>query len=567
MRQSLTSFCVNNGRLKRVSAYCAILALAIGLAAIAPPSPSAQGGPLLSRFELSESSFSPDGNGAQELTEVYFTLVEDSPEVSVVVFRSDSVSVVDTLFAAGPASAGADTAVWDGTDQGGGAVPEGLYLVTVSALGSAARDTSVTLPVAVDKTPPSIQVLLSEPGIYAPGLTGTPQVYGVTFRVSDSSPTYGLPTLADQLNIEMFDVNGAPVVLDTFVDVIPDYTGQDGIYEFTWDANLMQSVTDGYYRIEFVLTDKAGHRASASDRANVDLEKPDVGFLNVDDGEDFITLPDSLFGWAWDRNGIDSLYVKYEAARPYWLITDARLVSDTTFFAIPLADSIPGEGSYRLGIRAKDGAEADTGRVATRGLQFSVDLSAPPPPTLDPFTGIWRNPSFELGGTWAGSPDVIRFYRNGTQVDSVFTIILEAKGLTRFAPVIELENGVNTLTATAVDEALNESALSNEVRVEFEDDSGLYIPAPFTRNDEFHLNLRETADRATLRIYDLSGDLVVILTKDFPSRNYAFRWDGLNGGGEDVKKGPLVAVSEAEVDGSTAGDAVFREVFLFDPDR
>ncbi len=567
MRQSLTSFYVNNGSLNRVSAYGAILALGLVLAAIAPPSPSAQGGPLLSLFDLLESSFSPDGNGAQEFTEVRFTLVEDSPEVSVVVYRSDSVTVVDTLFAAGPAPAGAETVVWDGTDQGGGAVGEGLYLITLNARGTTARDTVVTLPVAVDMTPPSIQILLSEPGIYAPGLMGTPQVYGVTFVVSNSSPTYGLPTLADQLAVEMYDVNDAPVVLDTFVDVTPEYTGQDGTYEFTWNANEMQSVSDGYYRIDLNLTDKAGHGASASDHANVDMDLPDVGFLNVEDGDDFVTLPDSLFGWAWDRNDIDSLYVKYDATRPYWLITNTRLAADTTFFVIPLADSIPGEGSYTLRIRAKDGAAADTGRVAARGLQFTVDRSAPPAPALDPFTGVWRNPSFELGGTWTGSPDIIRFYRNGTKVDSVFTIILEAQGLTRFTPIIELENGVNVLNATAVDEALNESAFSNEVRVEFKDDSGLYIPAPFTRNDEFHLNLRETAERATLRIYDLSGELVVILTKDFSARSYAFRWNGLNGGGEDVKKGPLVAVSQVEVDGSTSAGAVFREIFLFDPDR
>jgi hypothetical protein len=186
---------------------------------------------------------------------------------------------------------------------------------------------------------------------------------------------------------------------------------------------------------------------------------------------------------------------------------------------------------------------------------------------LNAFNGKWRNPVFEIGGTWSSGTEIVRVYRNGFLVDSVFTVALEAQQITSFTVDVTLQEGNNVITATAVDEATNESGPSNEVRVQFVSSSGLFIPAPFVPNDQFHLNLSELASRATLRIYDLSGDVVVILTNDFASRNYAFEWDGLNGDGQAVKKGPLVAVSQAEYDAGNGSDVVFREIFLYDPDK
>jgi hypothetical protein len=68
-----------------------------------------------------------------------------------------------------------------------------------------------------------------------------------------------------------------------------------------------------------------------------------------------------------------------------------------------------------------------------------------------------------------------------------------------------------------------------------------------------------------VRVYDFSGGLVVTLQQDSPGRNAALTWDGRNGSGEEVKRGPLVANAEVRYeDGETE---VLREVFLFDPDR
>jgi flagellar hook assembly protein FlgD len=550
----------------RPPAYVVIAVLAAVFLALAlPPSPRAQGTGLVTWFDLSESAFSPDGDGAQDSTAVTFTLSEDSPSTAVVVYASDSVTVVDTLLAAGPQTAGDHTVFWSGTDLLGQDVAEGLYLIYLTARGTVANDTALTLPVSVDNTPPNLQILLSEPGIYAPGLLGTPQVYGVTFVVTNSSPTFGLPTLADQLSVKMFDASGAPVTLDTFVTVVPAYSGQNGTYELRWNANKMQPVVDGIYRIDLTLDDQAGHGVSASDHPNVDFAAPSVGFVNVEEGASMRTVPDTLLAWAWDRNGVDSLYVKYADTKPYWFVANTVLVNDTTHFSVPLADSLPGEGSFKISVRAKDAAAADTGRVSTPAIRFSVDATPPPPPALEPFDGQWRTSLFTLRGTWSGSPEVIRIFRNGFPVDSVFVLVLEAQGKTSLDQPVMLVEGVNTLTATAVDEAENESAPSNEVRVEFLGDSGVFIPAPFRSGDQIYVNLSAVASRVTLRIYDLSGDLVVVLTDETPARNYAIEWNGRNGDGEQVKKGPLVAVAQAEYDAGT--DVVLRELFLYDPNE
>jgi flagellar hook assembly protein FlgD len=512
---------------------------------------------LLTGFAIRESAFSPDGDGDQDTTTVAYALFEDSPEVTIVVYQSDSVTVVDTLIAPVSKPAGNDSVGWDGTSFDGTPVPEGLYLVTLTARGTTLPDMSATLPVAVDNTPPSIQVLGAEPGVYAPGLFGTPQVYTVTVLIGNTTPTHGLPHLADEIGYEFTSPTPAEVnPVDAWLE--PEFQGQDGIYALMWDANKEPSLIDGHYSIKMTVTDKAGHSAEASNRVNVDVGAPDVGFINVEEGADLEVVPDSLYAWTWDRNGVDSVYVKYADASDYVFIGDVSVVDDTSFFAIPLADSLTEERKYTLTFRSKDAVAADTGWVAIRGLQITVDRSAPGAPSLEPFNGIWRSPTFRLRGSWTGSPAVVRLYRNGSQFDSLLTIIDDKIDQTVF-----LDPGLNVFVATVVDEAKNESAPSNEVRITFNESTGLYIPVPFHPNDVFQLNLSSEANQVTLRLYDLSGDLVVVLEQTMPGKNFTFAWDGKNGDGEDVKKGPLVSV--AEIFYADGTKEVIREIFLFEP--
>jgi hypothetical protein len=89
------------------------------------------------------------------------------------------------------------------------------------------------------------------------------------------------------------------------------------------------------------------------------------------------------------------------------------------------------------------------------------------------------------------------------------------------------------------------------------------VPAPFGPDDRFDINARSPATGCTLRVFDLLGELVVVLTDHTAQQFYSVAWNGLNGSGVDVKRGPLVAVVSIDyVDGS---HDIFREVFLYDP--
>jgi hypothetical protein len=61
----------------------------------------------------------------------------------------------------------------------------------------------------------------------------------------------------------------------------------------------------------------------------------------------------------------------------------------------------------------------------------------------------------------------------------------------------------------------------------------------------------------------MSGNLVRVLTDPWAGEFVSIPWDGLNGDGEKVHKGPLVAV--AYLDSSTGKSEPIREIFLFEP--
>jgi hypothetical protein len=207
-----------------------------------------------------------------------------------------------------------------------------------------------------------------------------------------------------------------------------------------------------------------------------------------------------------------------------------------------------------LYLEAADPYEKSTSKT----FDIELDRTAPGAPSLDPFAGRTNASEVYLKGTWPGSPQFIRIFRNGEYLDSTFTVIINE--LNHRVPLLI---GHNVFTAIAVDEAGNESPLSNAVSIIFENEVGLYVPAPFLPYDEFQINLSQEAYRVSLKVYDLGGELVVALRDLTIRQNYLIRWSGKNGGGEDVKKGPLVAV--AEVTFENGENTVYREIFLFDP--
>jgi hypothetical protein len=262
--------------------------------------------------------------------------------------------------------------------------------------------------------------------------------------------------------------------------------------------------------------------------------------------------------FAFDAHGVDSLAVRYATDRPYRLVTGAVLVDDTLRFAIPLADSFTTQGLHTVEFRATD----RFGRATTYVFNFTFDLTSPPPPTLDPAPSTWNTSRYPLTGHASDGGDngsFVRVYRNGALVDSVSTVIADD-----FALDLELLPGRNEIYATLRDGAMNVSPRSNILTITFDTGAGLFARAPFRPGDAFDVNASRTASRCILRVFDMTGQIVKILEDNSARQYYALPWDGVNGSGIDVKKGPLIAV--ASVDYGDGSRDIFREVFLYDPD-
>lgn len=471
------------------------------------------------------------------------------------------------------ATLGIRSVCWDGRAWDGAPVPDGPYVVTLFGRSQAMQDTSVSIPLFVDVTPPALQITGVSPAVYVPGLVGHPSVLSVSFSITSVSfPFQG--RVPDEIQWEITKPNGQPIPEEDLegrisfdpplLDDDPPSVGVDGAYRFKWDADGQDDLGDGTHRIVLLAVDAAGYTRTDTVLARFDVHTPRVSFVNLGSGDEVRVVPDSLIGTAWDASGIDSLYVRYATGAAFHPVTGWTARNDTAFFAVVLADSITSEGDHRITVRAIDATGALCGGCAGRSgeasLDFTWDTTAPEAPQLDPFEGVWRQPHFPLAGDapeGEGLGGVVYVYRGGVKADSVFLALS-----TRFETTVALEPGTNVLTATYADAARNESAPSNTVTVTLDDGTGFFTPTPFRPGDDFVINVGAPGRSAEIRVYDLWGDLVVILESNVAGSSYGIAWDGTNASGETVRKGPLVAVATVRFDDGRIRR--FRTLFLLE---
>jgi hypothetical protein len=540
----------------RIGSCIRVLCLAVVCSA--PLAASAQS-PIVTRFEVRESVISPEGNGLLDSTRVRYSL-SASATVSLVVYEADSTTMVKTLRASAPeTSGGTRDFYWNGRRSNGSLVPEGAYVVTLFARGASNPDSVSSLPIFVDVTPPSVQILSVLPNPYAPGAPGSTTSASVSFTVSNASPVFP-GRVSDELKSAFANPNGTAFTPASLVTT-PPFTGASGNYALVWNGTA-EPVTppDGEFRVTLTVTDVAGYSATSSYHFEVDTRSPEVKVTSLADNASVRVVPDSLLGYSFDRHGVDSLLVRYATNRPMVPAASTWIVDDTLRFAVPLADSFTTEGLHQLDFRAVD----VFGRATSYTFSFRSDVTSPLAPTLDPYLGggkHWTGSVYPLSGTLNGASDAgafVRVYRNGVVVDSVATL-----ASVRFEVDVGLVAGRNDLVAVVRDGAFNASPPSNTVTVVFDTGAGVFVPAPFGPDDRFDINARAPARGCTLRVFDLLGEIVAVLTDNNAQQFYSIPWDGRNGTGVEVKKGPLVAV--VQIDYDDGSHDVFREVFLYDP--
>ncbi|HEU4930208.1 MAG TPA: hypothetical protein VFU38_10305, partial [Candidatus Krumholzibacteria bacterium] len=502
-----------------------------------------------------QNAISPDNNNTQDESRIRYRLSAVA-QASLIVYLADSITPVRTLKPLGPEGTTEREYFWNGRRDDDSPVPEGKYIVTLYASTGSNPDSVLSLPIFVDVTPPSVQIVSVLPNPYAPGAPGSTASVNISFTVSNASPT--LPgRVPDELRSAFTTPSGAtltPVSLTT----TPPFAGQNGNYVLTWNATAEANVPpDGEFTVTVTLADVAGYTATSTYHFDVDTRAPDVKATSLPENISVAVVPDSLHGFAFDLHGIDSLAVRYATDRPYRLVTGAVVIDDTLRFAVPLADSFTTQGAHLVEFRATD----VFGRPTTYPFNFSLDTSAPPAPTLDPAPSTWNATRYPLTGHANDGGDAaafVRVYRNGVAVDSVSTLISDD-----FEIDLELVPGRNDIYAVLRDGAMNASPPSNTLTITFDTGAGLFVRAPFRPGDTFDVNGSRTAGRCTVRVFDLTGQIVRVLEEVAQQQYYTLPWNGVNGSGVDVKKGPLIAVASIEYRDGTRD--VFREVFLYDP--
>jgi hypothetical protein len=509
-----------------------------------------------------QSVVSPDGGGPHvDSTRVRYRLSTTPATVSLIVFEADSVTPVDTLRAPyQETSSTTQTRGWYGRRWDGTPAPDGAYVVTLYARGASNPDSLKSLPVFLDTTPPTVQVVSVLPNPYAPGAPSSTSAVGIVFTVANASPLFP-GRVADELKsafASFSDDAFTPFTPDSLTTT-PEYTGQNGSYVLRWHGTFEDTTPpDAEYRVTLTMTDVAVFTATSSYLFEVDTRAPDVKATSLAENSSVSTIPDSLRGYAFDKRGVDSLLVRYATTQSYAPVASVSLVDDSLRFVVPLAGMLPAEGSHRVDFRAVDGF----GRATDYPFNFRSDATAPPAPVLDPApSATWNGSRYPLTGRANDGGDAgafVRVYRNGALMDSVSTFLSDD-----FELDVALVPGRNDLVAVLRDGAFNLSPPSNTVTVTFDTGAGVFAPAPFGPGDAFDVSANSIATRCTVRVFDMTGVAVVSLQDGTASQFYSLKWDGINGSGVDVRKGPLVVVVALEyADGSRD---VFREVFLFDP--
>jgi len=474
-------------------------------------------------------------------------VLNDTATVYLLVLANDSSSVVDTLVGGVlELSAVQHKAAWHGAYFDGTPAPEDTFLAVLRAETDTQTQSLYSQFFFIDETNPEVFITLVDPGVIAPGSTDPAQSPDaeITSAVSDPPP-------GDSLEVDVV-VYGPG---DARVEALPErLVPANGPFKSVWNGE--SATDDGLHRIEVTVRDRASNSASAEAFIDVDTEGPTITITSLKSDSTMRELPDSLFGWAWDRRGVrDSVWAEYPGRSVFVLIPSSYTRLDTLFFGIVLGDSISQEGAHLLRFKAHD----TLGQQRIKGFNVTWDAAAPPAPVLEKPPAVTHSPDILLDGTVGGDfGDVMRIYRNDALAD---TILPKIEG--EWPHLVALEPGLNRIYAVMADGAGNVSEPSNTVEVTFDPAIGLYIPQPFRPGDAFQVNLAEPAHAITLRIYDMSGLLVCVLEKRSPADFVSIAWNGLNGDGREVKKGPLVAVALVEL--SDGKKEALRRVFLFEP--
>ena len=479
-------------------------------------------GELIEYFIIFYPSISPNGDGVQDSSLVKIRPAKSCNSFSLTLEDTLSGSTIDTILSLANPDTIEYKDVWDGKDSLGAMLPEGCYKLHLHASSDSTTENFYSF-VFVDTTTPTVHLDSIEPGIYTPGVPGTPEKIKLYYTNSGFSAK-------DSLRADVIDADGN-------AEEVPVAGKVDGHYSVEWSTS--ENAPDGFYTVSFVASDNAGNKSISNGTFEVDTAPPAIAF--IDSIPTSTNHPAELVkGSCFDRNGVKDLILVWCNADT--IPPDTTYMSgDTLIWTLNIADSIKANGSYiekqySLKVLCND----TFGHENTKAFTFTIDITPPPAPVLHPIPSS----SLESEITISGSVDeseadsIVVYYTSGVDTVSISIPLLAES----FSATVELSEETTTIWAVAKDKAGNVSAPSNFFTVKYSKEDAYSFPEVFRGADHFVIYTKEQAQSVEIEIFSIDGRLVRRMQDSRPATKFDLRWNLRNDDGEPVKNGPYLVV-------------------------
>ncbi|MBE0479305.1 hypothetical protein IBX65_09375, partial [Candidatus Aerophobetes bacterium] len=386
--------------------------------------------PSIDTFEVNPNPFSPNADGIQDETNIFYSLSDNiSTQLQVrLEIRDTSAVIVKTLVDAETQNTGTlYTYSWDGTYDDGTPAADGNYICRIMALDGSGNSVESTLGIIIDTQPPQIFNVSVSPTPFSPNDDTIKDTTTISFSLSGAAASNNKVEIRDSLGI----------LVRTFDDEISPSGGADGVNTVIWDGKDWTGtvVPDGSYFYEIWAQDAAGNLSFFTGIIRVDTTPPETALQILDNMKTHLSPFNVSDLGATPPTG---LYISDVQVGGEWQTTDpsgitkVELIIGGNVFApqnphgnwqgwylywTPPAS----DGTYTVRVRAVDNVGNDTG---SSGASSTIIYDNSPPTshiTSPPDGTVFSSSTLTISGTASDGADGAGVQEVQVQVTNIST--------------------------------------------------------------------------------------------------------------------------------------------------